>query len=113
MNSKQDNITILGGTYVTVAVSPIDTWTINSVGGSGGANYTNTDKYLVIDNNADTIILLNHINEANISRGNLSAKNLSLVDDISSYRVFATHLSISELISSISIPDDSLSITKI
>ena len=106
LNTQQDNITLLGGTNVTITGSPIDTWAINSVG-LGGANYTNTDKYLLIDNNSGTINLSNHISVTNISCGNLSSKYLSLVGDISSYRVLATHVSTT----SISIPDCSLEIT--
>ena len=69
LNTQQDNITLLDGTHVTITESPIDTWAINSVD-SGGTNYTNTHKYLVIDNNADTINLSNHISVTDISSGN-------------------------------------------
>ena len=110
LNSKQDNITLIGGTNVTVAKSA-NTWTINSQGsGGGGGNiYTNTDNYLVINNNDYTINLSSLIYATDISCGNLSAKNFSLVDDITSYRMFATHVSVS----SISIPNDTIEKSKI
>ena len=88
LKSKQDNITILGGTNVTVSESATDVWAINSVGsGAGGAKYRNTDNNLVIDNSADTLNLSNHIYVADISCGNVSAKNLSIVDGITSANI--------------------------
>ena len=87
LNSKQDNITLKAGTNVTISQSA-NTWTINSHhGGGGGGNYSNTDNYLVINNSDYTINLSNHIFVTDISCGNLSAKNLSLVDNLSAFHI--------------------------
>ena len=75
LNSKQNNIKILGGTNVYVTESPIDTWTINSAGaGGGGGQYTNTDTNLGINNVSNILNLSTTINASNISCDVITSK---------------------------------------
>ena len=70
--SDSNSITLLSGINISVIENPTDTYTINAI--ASGAEYSNTDNNLVIDNVSDTINLSTTINVSNISADLITSK---------------------------------------
>ena len=87
--SDSNNITLLSGINISVIENPTDTYTINAI--ASGAEYSNTDNNLVIDNVSDTINLSTTINVSNISAG-LITSNSVVIGNLDNKAVFSNKL---------------------
>ena len=74
--SDSNNITLLSGINISVIENPTDTYTINAI--ASGAEYSNADNNLVIDNVSDIINLSTTINVSNISADLITSKNVQI-----------------------------------
>ena len=74
--SDSNSITLLSGINISVIENPTDTYTINAI--ASGAEYSNTDNNLVIDNVSDIINLSTTINVSNISADLITSKNVQI-----------------------------------
>ena len=73
-SDSNSNITLLSGINISVIENPTDTYTINAI--ASGAEYSNTDTNLVIDNVSDIINLSTNINVSNISANEITTKKI-------------------------------------
>ena len=69
--SDSNNITLVGGSNISVIDYPTDTYTINAV--ATGCQYLNPDKNFVIDNLSGTINLSTTIYVSNISANEITS----------------------------------------
>ena len=74
--SDSNNITLVGGSNIPVIENPTDTYTINAI--ASGAEYSNTDKNLVINNVFVTINLSSTINVSYISADLITSKYVKI-----------------------------------
>jgi len=74
-NNKQNNITLIAG--ANISISKLNSsWTISAI--ASGAEYSNTDNNLVINNVSDTINLSTTINVSNLNTSTLTLPNNAL-----------------------------------
>ena len=85
-DSNSNSITLLSGINISVIENPTDTYTINAI--ASGAEYSNTDNNLVIDNVSDTINLSTTINVSNISADLITSESV-IIGNLDNKAVFS------------------------